>query len=53
MLEFEEKYWNKGFIHVAGLDEAGRGPLAGSVVAGTVVFDKEFLLSEKTMILCH
>ena len=47
MLEFEEKYWNKGVLQVAGLDEAGRGPLAGSVVAGTVVFDKDFLLSEK------
>ena len=47
MLEFEEKYWDKGVLNVAGLDEAGRGPLAGSVVAGTVIFDKDFLLSEK------
>jgi ribonuclease HII len=47
MLEFEEKYWYKGMLHVAGLDEAGRGPLAGSVVAAAVVFDKDFMLAEK------
>lgn len=46
MLEFEEKYWNKGILQIAGLDEAGRGPLAGSVIAGALIFDKKFLLKE-------
>ncbi len=36
-LELEQKLWKKGFKIVAGLDEAGRGPLAGPVVAGCVV----------------
>ncbi len=36
-LELEEKLWKKGCNIVAGLDEAGRGPLAGPVVAGCVV----------------
>lgn len=36
-LELEEKLWKKGIKIVAGLDEAGRGPLAGPVVAGCVV----------------
>ncbi len=36
-LELEEKLWKKGYKIVAGLDEAGRGPLAGPVVAGCVV----------------
>ncbi len=36
-LELERKLWKKGFKIVAGLDEAGRGPLAGPVVAGCVV----------------
>ncbi len=36
-LELEQKLWRKGFKIVAGLDEAGRGPLAGPVVAGCVV----------------
>jgi ribonuclease HII len=32
--------WKKGFRFVAGLDEAGRGPLAGPVVAAAVVMKK-------------
>ncbi len=38
MLRFERELWNKGFTYVAGVDEAGRGPLAGPVVAAAVVF---------------
>ena len=40
MLEIENKYWSKGFKYVAGIDEAGRGPLAGPVVAACVIFNK-------------
>jgi len=32
----EKKLWKQGYKCVAGLDEAGRGPLAGPVVAGAV-----------------
>lgn len=35
---FEEIARNRGFKLIAGLDEAGRGPLAGPVVAAAVVF---------------
>lgn len=37
-LENETRLWKQGLIHIAGLDEAGRGPLAGPVVAAAVVF---------------
>ena len=37
----EKKLWKKGFKIVAGLDEAGRGPLAGPVVAGVVVIKQK------------
>jgi ribonuclease HII len=34
----EEEFWARG-RHVAGVDEAGRGPLAGPVVAAAVILD--------------
>ncbi len=40
----EEKiFFRKGSRYVAGIDEAGRGPLAGPVVAACVVFEKKNL----------
>ncbi len=38
MLEYESRYWQRGKKVVAGVDEVGRGPLAGPVVAAAVVF---------------
>lgn len=35
----EERLFKKGYKIIAGIDEAGRGPLAGPVVAAAVVFD--------------
>ncbi len=37
---YDESLREKGFVRIAGLDEAGRGPLAGPVVAAAVVFSK-------------
>lgn len=37
-LERELALWSEGYETVAGLDEVGRGPLAGPVVASAVVF---------------
>ena len=39
MLEIEREHWRKGFKRIAGVDEAGRGPLAGPVVASAVIID--------------
>jgi len=42
-LGFERELWQKGTTLVAGVDEAGCGPLAGPVVAGAVLFPHSWL----------
>jgi len=39
---FEKPYWQK-FQYLCGVDEVGRGPLAGPVVAAAVIFDRNFV----------
>ncbi|TWT16688.1 ribonuclease HII [Streptococcus sp. sy010] len=41
MLSYEKSYWAKGYELVAGIDEVGRGPLAGPVVAACVILPKD------------
>ena len=38
LLTRERRLWRKGVRYIAGIDEAGRGPLAGPVVAAAVIF---------------
>jgi len=40
LLSYERRLWAQGFRMVAGIDEAGRGPLAGPVVSAAVVFEQ-------------
>jgi ribonuclease HII len=42
-LKRERKYWQEKLV-VAGVDEAGRGPLAGPVVAAAVILPSDFKL---------
>lgn len=44
MLHYENEAKNKGYRTIAGVDEAGRGPLAGPVVAAAVILPDDFLL---------
>ncbi|MBO2532343.1 RNase HII [Planifilum fulgidum] len=45
MWQTERTYWAKGYGAVAGLDEAGRGCLAGPVVAAAVILPEDFDVS--------
>lgn len=38
---YEYDLWKKGYRYIAGVDEAGRGPLAGPVVAASVVLSRD------------
>lgn len=41
MYQYEEKLFKQGINYIAGVDEAGRGPLAGPVVAAAVILKKD------------
>ena len=41
LLALEHKFQDKGFSRIAGVDEVGRGPLAGPVVAAAVILPKD------------
>lgn len=45
MSAYENKWRTQGFELIAGVDEVGRGPLAGPVVAAAVILPKDFFLA--------
>lgn len=42
MKKYENELWARGIKYIAGVDEVGRGPLAGPVVAAAVVLPQDF-----------
>ncbi|MFP7296117.1 ribonuclease HII [Neobacillus niacini] len=44
MSVYERKWRAKGYQYIAGVDEVGRGPLAGPVAAAAVILPKDFFL---------
>jgi len=46
---FETDLWSSGFQHIAGLDEAGRGALAGPVAVGAVILPNDKTLLASTL----
>lgn len=51
MLRFEREAWEGGARRVAGVDEAGRGPVAGPVFAAAVCFDRDWAEREAEGVL--
>ncbi|MFA5131012.1 MAG: ribonuclease HII [Patescibacteria group bacterium] len=50
-LKTEQKFFDLGYDLIGGVDEAGRGPLAGPVVAACVVIDKNFRIDSDELAL--
>ena len=46
---FEAQLWDSGLLYVAGLDEAGRGALAGPVAVGAVILPNDPTLLSRTL----
>jgi ribonuclease HII len=43
---FDKKFYDKGLQFIAGIDEAGRGPLAGPVAAAAVILPKDISIPD-------
>lgn len=46
MMLYEKEAYRQGYCRVAGLDEAGRGPLAGPVVAAACILPRGLLIAQ-------
>ena len=45
--QMEKELYQKGFQTIAGIDEAGRGPLAGPVVVAGVIMPKDSMIERE------
>ena len=43
MLDFEEQFYNEKIKVIVGVDEAGRGPLCGPVVAAACILPRTYI----------
>lgn len=48
LYQYEKELWNKNINLVGGIDEVGRGPLIGPVVAACVILPQDFVLEGLT-----
>jgi ribonuclease HII len=46
IFSFDKSFYNKGFYPIVGVDEAGRGSLAGPVAAAAVILSKDSAISD-------
>lgn len=45
-LDYQNQFYNDKIEYIVGVDEAGRGPLAGPVVAAAVIFSRAYINNE-------
>jgi len=44
LYQYEHDLWAKGYRHIVGTDEVGRGPMAGPLVAAAVILPTDYLI---------
>lgn len=44
--DYEDKFFDEGYKVIVGIDEVGRGPFFGDVLACAIAFDKDFFMEE-------
>jgi len=49
-LNFERAWWGAGYRRIAGIDEAGRGALAGPLVAAAVILPQDAQVIERELV---
>lgn len=47
LCQFEDELYSNGFLNIAGVDEVGRGSLAGPIVAAAVILHRDKMFIEK------
>ena len=47
LCQFEDELYSNGFLNIAGVDEVGRGSLAGPIVAAAVILQRDKIFIEK------
>ena len=52
-LHYEQELWQSGLAYVAGMDEAGRGALAGPVAVGAVILPTDHPHLSRTLACCR
>ena len=46
LFEFDKEFKKEGYNIICGVDEAGRGPLAGPVYACAIIMKEDFIIPE-------
>ncbi|MDD4212655.1 MAG: ribonuclease HII [Bacilli bacterium] len=46
LYQFERDLWSRGYQHIVGTDEVGRGPMAGPLVAAAVILPQSIQIPE-------
>ena len=53
MYDVESRFYQEGLTHIVGIDEVGRGPLAGPVTVAAVILPPQRCCGGRNLVLIH